>query len=50
MTGSSFGFYVDEDEWILTEREVIRRVKTRDAGGSITGYVPCLPNDLDECA
>lgn len=27
VTGSSFGFYVDEDEWILTEREVIRRVK-----------------------
>jgi hypothetical protein len=27
VDGSSFGFYVDEDEWILTEREVIRRVK-----------------------
>lgn len=26
VTGSSFGFYVDEDEWILTEREVVRRV------------------------
>lgn len=27
VTGSSFAMYVDEDEWILTEREVIRRVK-----------------------
>lgn len=27
VSGSSFGFYVDEDEWVLTEREVIRRVK-----------------------
>ena len=27
VTGSSFGFYVDADEWVLTEREVIRRVK-----------------------
>lgn len=26
VTGSSFGFYADEDEWVLTEREVIRRV------------------------
>lgn len=26
VTGSSFGFFADEDEWVLTEREVIRRV------------------------
>lgn len=26
VDGSSFGFYVDEDEWILTESEIIRRV------------------------
>lgn len=27
VTGSSFGFYVDEDEWIISERDVVRRVK-----------------------